>query len=146
MTFSKHLAPALTLLVLALPAIASSGEQRQQSFKNILRAFEPMGLVARDRAPYRKDEFIKQADALKQIAAIPFTQFTPNSIDAKSRAKPEIWSQPEKFKAEQQKFLTAVNELDTAAKSGDIANIKRSYGMVAQSCKSCHDSFRGPKK
>lgn len=146
MTLSKHLVPVLTLLALSLPVLASPGEERQQSFKKILRAFEPMGLVARDRAPYRKDEFIKQADALKQIAATPFTQFAPNSIDAKSRAKPEIWSQPDKFKAEQQKFLAAVNELDSAAKSGDIASIKRSYGVVAQSCKSCHDSFRGPEK
>ncbi|SMF45670.1 c-type cytochrome [Pseudogulbenkiania subflava] len=146
MTLPKNLAPALALLALSLPVLASSGEERQQSFKKILRTFEPMGLVARDRAPYRKDEFIKQADTLKQIAATPFTLFTPNSIDAKSRAKPEIWSQPEKFKAAQQKFLTAVNDLDAAAKTGDIANIKRSYGVVAQSCKSCHDSFRGPEK
>ncbi|GGY19341.1 c-type cytochrome [Paludibacterium paludis] len=131
----------------ALPALAApGGAERQQSFKKLLRSFEPMGLMVREREPYKKDEFIKHADALKKMAAEPFTLFAPNSIDAKSRSKPEIWTQPAKFAAEKDKFLKAVDELDATAKTGDLAQIKKSFGGVAQTCKSCHDAFRGPER
>jgi cytochrome c556 len=144
----KHTVTALLLAALAIPAaMADSPAQiRTQSFKKILRAFEPMGMVVRDRDPYNKAKFIAMADSLKQISAEPFNHFPANSIDDKSRAKPEIWSQPAKFQAARDTFLKAVNDLDSTAHNGDLASIKKSYGVVAQSCKACHDSFRGPEK
>ncbi|WP_277620463.1 cytochrome c [Chromobacterium sphagni] len=27
-----------------------------------------------------------------------------------------------------------------------MAAVKKGYGQVAQNCKTCHDSFRGPEK
>jgi cytochrome c556 len=133
-------------ILMALPAFAApGGQERQQAFKKILQQFEPMGIVVRGRDPYDKSGFIQRADALKLVAAQPFPLFTPNSIDAGSRAKPEIWSQPQKFATARDAFLKSVNELDAAAHSGDLNAIKRSYDIVAQSCKTCHDSFRGPK-
>jgi cytochrome c556 len=142
----KKLLLTLLLAAMAVPAAATpGGAERQQAFKKILLQFEPMGIVVRGRAPYQKADFIMHADALKQIAAQPFTLFVPNSIDAKSRAKPEIWSQPAKFQAAKDTFLKAVNDLDTAAHTADLATIRKQYDVVSQSCKSCHDSFRGPK-
>ena len=144
----KHTVTALLLAALAIPAAMadSPAEIRTQSFKKILRAFEPMGMVVRDRDPYNKAKFIAMADSLKQISAEPFNHFPANSIDGKSRAKPEIWSQPAKFQAARDTFLKSVNDLDSTAHNGDLASIKKSYGVVAQSCKACHDSFRGPEK
>lgn len=134
------------LAITALPAMAApGGAERQQAFKKILLSFEPMGMVVRGKAPYKKEIMIQQADALKLASTVPFTLFTPNSIDSKSRAKPEIWSQPAKFKTAQLNFEKSVNELDLATRSGDLASIKKHYDVVSQSCKTCHDSFRGPK-
>ena len=144
----KFTVTALILAVLAIPAAMadSPAEIRTQDFKKILRAFEPMGTVVRDRDPYNKAKFIVMADSLKQIAAEPFNHFPAGSIDEKSRAKPEIWSQPAKFAAARDTFLKSVNDLASTARSGDLASIKKSYGTVAQSCKACHDSYRGPEK
>ena len=144
----KHTVLSLLLLAVAIPAAYADtpAEIRTQSFKKILRSFEPMGQVVRDRDPYVKATFLKNADTLKAIANEPFAHFPANSITGKSRAKPNIWTQPAKFQAEKDKFLKAVNDLDTTARGGDLAAIKKSYGVVAQSCKSCHDSFRGPEK
>lgn len=143
----RNIMIAGTMAILALPCFANpAGEARQQAFKKILRSFEPMGLMVRGREPYNKDMFIQHADTLKQIANEPFSLFVPNSIDAKSRAKPEIWSEPTAFKNEQEKFLSAVNQLDTAAHTANWTTIKKSFGDVAQSCKSCHDKFRGPER
>ncbi len=141
----KKSTTALILALLCSSAIAGPGEDRQKSFKKVLLSFEPIGVMLRD-GPFRQDQFVKHADALKAAAAAPFALFKPNSIDDVSRAKPEIWSQPAKFKAEQDKFLVAVNALQAGARSDDLATVRIKYAAVAQSCKSCHDSFRGPKK
>lgn len=144
----KKLLTVLLLGAIAAPlALADTpAETRTKSFKKILLSFEPMGMVVRGRDPYQKDAFIRQADTLKQLAAEPFNHFPANSISGKSRAKPEIWSQPAKFQADKDAFLKAVSELNLAAHRGDLAVIKKNYGAVAQSCKSCHDAFRGPEK
>ncbi|AXT45663.1 MULTISPECIES: c-type cytochrome [Chromobacterium] len=144
----KKLLTVLLLGAIAAPlALADTpAETRTKSFKKVLLAFEPMGTVVRGRDPYQKDAFIRQADALSLIAAEPFNHFPANSISGKSRAKPEIWSQPAKFQADKDAFLKAVADLRQAARGGDLAAIKKNYGAVAQSCKSCHDAFRGPEK
>lgn len=141
----KKLVLLATLALIATASHAGPGEDRQASFKKILRSFEPMGVMLRGSG-YRKDTFIQHADALKAASAAPFTQFKPGTIDDVSRAKPAIWSEPVKWKAEQDKFLLAVGQLQTSARGSDLDAIRRSYDAVSQSCKSCHDSFRGPKK
>ncbi len=135
----------LAVLAASLPAIshAESGAERQKSFKTVLRNFEPMGVLLRSGG-FHKDVFAKHADAMKATAAAPFAQFKSNAIDDVSRAKPEIWTQPAKWKAEESKFLQAVDSLHKSAQTDDLAAIRRDYAAVSASCKSCHDSFRGP--
>ncbi|UTH72960.1 cytochrome c [Chromobacterium sp. IIBBL 290-4] len=145
----KTILTALLLAAIAIPAAQADtpAEIRSKAFKKmLLTSFEPMGMAVRERAPYNKTQFEQQAEALKTLAAEPFKHFPAGSISDKSRAKPEIWSQPAKFQADRDAFLKSVDELAATAKSGDLAAIKKSYGQVAQSCKTCHDAFRGPEK
>ncbi|MEN3032806.1 cytochrome c [Chromobacterium amazonense] len=141
---------ALLLAAIAIPAAHADdtpAEVRTKAFKKmLLQSFEPMGMAVRERAPYDQAKFAQQAEALKTLAAEPFKHFPAGSITGKSRAKPEIWSQPAKFQADKDAFLKSVDNLALVAKSGDLAAIKKSYGQVAQSCKTCHDAFRGPEK
>lgn len=126
-------------------AMAGVGEDRQRSFKKVLLSYEPMGVMLRD-GPFRKEQFVKHADALKLASREPFKLFAVNSVDDVSRAKPEIWSQPTKWKQEEVRFLQAVDALQAGARSDDLAAVKNKYNAISQSCKSCHDAFRGPKK
>jgi len=141
----KKLITAVLLSAVCLHAMAGAGEDRQKSFKKILLSYEPIGVMLRD-GPFRKDQFVKQADALKLAASTPFGLFAPGSVDGVSRAKPEIWSQPAKWKQEQDRFLLAVAALQDGARTDDLATVRNKYAAVTQSCKSCHDAFRGPKK
>ncbi|MDF0604880.1 cytochrome c [Neisseriaceae bacterium TC5R-5] len=137
---------AIVLLAASPLMAATPVESRQQAFKKILLSFEPMGVMLRGYQPYKKDSFIHYADTLQQIAAEPFIHFPANSISGNSRAKTEIWSQPTKFQQAKEHFLQSVTELSHTAHSADLAAVKQSYARVAQSCKACHDGFRGPKK
>lgn len=141
----KKLMTAVMLAAVAMHAVAGAGEDRQKSFKKMLLSYEPIGVMLRD-GPFRKDQFIKHAAALKLAAPVPFTQFAPGSIDDVSRAKPEIWQQPVRWKQEETRFLQAVSALQAGAATDDLATVRNKYNAISQSCKSCHDAFRGPKK
>ena len=57
-------------------------------------------------------------------------------------AKPEIWSQPDKFKNAALKMQDAVAKLNEAAKSGNQDAIKTAFGAAGETCKGCHDEFK----
>lgn len=136
----------LCTLLCAQSVLADTPAQtRVKEFKTLLRSFESMGTVVRGRDAYRPDVFARQAATLKADAGKPFANF-PAGSQANSRAKAEIWSQNARFKNEQATFLQRVDTLDAAARAKDMAAIRISYGAIAQSCKSCHDAFRGPAK
>jgi cytochrome c556 len=82
------------------------------------------------------------AALVETLGALPFEAFVPDSTLPNSKAKPEIWTEQEKFKAAAQKMQAAVAKLNTAAKGGDVAAIKAAFSDAGGTCKGCHDDFR----
>lgn len=62
----------------------------------------------------------------------------------RTRAKPEIWSDPQGFAAAVQRFQQAAAQFDAAARSGDLAAIRAAMPALGSSCSNCHDTYRGP--
>ena len=58
-------------------------------------------------------------------------------------AKPEIWSDPEGFKAAGEAFYGKYVAL---AQSKDEASFKAAFQEVGNGCKGCHEKFRRPKE
>lgn len=116
--------------------------KRVALFKKFTKTLEPMGLVARDRRDYVKAEFVEQAQALKELSPQPWVYFSPDGNYAPSRAKPEIWQQPDAFKASKDRYLAAVDKLAQVAGSADLPTISAAVDEVQKSCKNCHDQFR----
>ncbi len=73
---------------------------------------------------------------------LPFAGFVEGTDKGETKAKPEIWSEADKFRAAQTKMQDEMVKLNAAAKTGDLAQIKAAFGPVGQACKSCHDNFR----
>ena len=63
---------------------------------------------------------------------------------ANTKAKPEIWKEWAKFKAEQTKLQGEAPKLLAAAKANDVKALQAALGGVGGSCKSCHDAYRAP--
>lgn len=61
----------------------------------------------------------------------------------KTRLKSDFFQQPERVREVAIGFMTAANELQKVAETGDKDAIARQFGAVGQSCKACHDDFRG---
>ena len=144
--FVRLLGGALLLTLTAGAFAADPSQARQNAFKTMLRTFEPMGVVVRGRDPYVAKQFLQQSETLRTLARQPFAHFASPGNDPKNRAKPNIWSQPAQFQKERDQFYSRVGALESAAKTGQLPAIRTAYGNVAQSCKSCHDAFRGPMK
>ena len=120
--------------------------KRQAIFKKFTKTLEPLGLVARDRADYVKADVMASALALQELSQQPWVYFSAEGNYQPSRAKPEIWTQPEAFKKAQTGYLTAVDQLVAVSGSGDMSNIKGAVDEVQKSCKGCHDQFRLDRK
>jgi cytochrome c556 len=116
--------------------------KREAIFHNMLRAFEPMGLMVRGREPYESDKFLKNAVALETLGKQPWSYFTAGSYYSPTRAKPTVWQYPQEFKAKQKDFLDASVQLTHVSLSANLALIRPAYENVVHACNACHDQFR----
>ena len=92
--------------------------QRKKLFKQILNTLEPMGLMARERQPFKAEEFQRRARELKELSTQPWSHFGPGTDYAPSHAKPEVWLKPAEFEQARQKFVDATGRLAEAAAAG----------------------------
>jgi cytochrome c556 len=84
------------------------------------------------------------AEAIKAAAVRIPSLFPKGSVDAKSRAKPDIWSDWGDFKRLAADLEESAAALSIASRSGlDVAAASQS---MFQTCKSCHDRFRVPEE
>ncbi|MEY4592426.1 MAG: hypothetical protein RIR18_1321 [Pseudomonadota bacterium] len=114
---------------------------RQVAFKEIIKAFEPMGVMLRENR-YDAEEFESLADKLASKKDGPWTYFGADTHYPPTRATPEVWAQTEKFEQERQRFIRATQALQIAAKSKDINKISAAYKTLHETCQSCHKIFK----
>ena len=66
-------------------------------------------------------------------------------VPVKTRAKPEIWQQHDKFLAADKTVMAQIAALDAAVKSGDKPKIEAVFKEVGF-CSACHDTFRAKEQ
>ena len=113
---------------------------RQSVFTVMANSFGKIGAVVKGEAPYNKDEVAKNAAVVATLSTLPWQAFGPGTEGGKAQS--DIWSDNAKFKAASEKMQLAVANLNTAAQSGDLENIKKAFGAAGASCKNCHDDFK----
>lgn len=142
--------PLILAGAIALGATASvSADQfedavnyRKAAFSLMKANFGPMGAMVEGKMPFDKDVFARRAANLSALADMPWEHFIEGSDMGETKAKPEVWSKAADYKAEVDKFESAVAELAVVAKSDDQKAIKAAFGATAKTCKSCHDDFK----
>lgn len=113
---------------------------RQSVYTVMGNSFGKIAAVVKGEVPYNKDEVAKNAAIVATLSSLPWQAFGPGTEGGK--AQPEIWSDSAKFKAAADKMQVAVANLNTAAQSGDLENIKKTFAAAGQTCKTCHDDFK----
>ena len=141
---------AATLIgaVVALPAAAQfqkpedAIKYRKAAFNVMATHFGRLGAMANGRIPFDAKVAAENADLALTMSKLPYTAFTEGSDKGDTKAKAEIWTEGDKFRAAAAKMQDEMVKLNAAAKSGSVDTLKAAYGPTGAACKACHDAYR----
>ena len=138
----------LTMMATALPAAAQfqkpedAVKYRKGAFTVMANHFSRIGAMANGKAPFDAKIAQSNAELVATLSALPWAGFIEGTSSGDTRAKPEIWTEADKFKAGAMKMQEEVAKLNAAAKTGNLDQIKAAFGEAGKSCKACHDNYR----
>ncbi len=98
--------------------------------------------MANGRVPFDAKVAAENIEIVAMLNRLQFKAFVEGSDKGDTKAKPEIWTQKDKWAANIAKSEADVAKLAVAGKSGNLDQIKAAVGSAGQSCKACHDEFR----
>jgi cytochrome c556 len=118
---------------------------RQANFKVMGKSFK--AIMDEMKKPTPDMALIKTSAGALQKASTHVADFFPKGTGpetgVKTHALPVIWERGADFRAAAGKLTAATAAMNSAAKSGDIAQVKAAFPGVGGSCKGCHDTFKG---
>lgn len=149
MRFFAPLVLAAAAAAFAAPASAQFAKPedavkyRQNSLFVLAQHFGRIGAMVNGKAPYDAKAAVENAELVNVMARLPWAGFVAGTEKVgNTKAKPEIWTEPAKFKEHGDKLVAESAKLLAAAKTNNLDNLKAAFGATAGSCKACHDDFR----
>ena len=135
-------------LITAIPFSASAQfakkedaiKYRQSAFFLMSQHMGRIGAVNKGEVPFNAADVQKSAAVIAGLADLPWQAFGAGTEGGKAKA--EIWKETAKFKEGSENFMKAAADLNVAAKSGNLDQVKKAFGATGQTCKACHDSYR----
>jgi cytochrome c556 len=149
-TCAACLAPYAQAQQAPAPATAtapSAAEQaiayRKAVFTVLAGNFAPVSAVLQGRAAL-SPEVLKRAERTAFLATLVPDAFPAISASGNTRAKAEVWSQPDAFDKASRDLIDASASLLTVLRkdNADTAAFRDAVTRIGQTCKSCHNDFR----
>ncbi|PTX57817.1 cytochrome c556 [Litoreibacter ponti] len=131
-------------LVLASAAFAHQGVKdsqvlaRMELMKEVAADMKVLGQMAKGQTAFDASKARTSAANLSAHATETIRLFEANATDPKSEALPAIWENFPEFTAQAQDMGAAADAL----KLGSDAEFRESFTALAQTCGSCHKTFR----
>ncbi|WP_019519492.1 c-type cytochrome [Faucicola boevrei] len=117
---------------------AQHQDAREDIMKQYSRASKALRGMTEDPSKFNADELKQHAQTLSQD---PWVHFPATAKGGE--AKDDVWTNPEEFQAQIDKYKSAVTVLNTAVVSAtSIDAVKTQIADVGASCKSCHTQFK----
>jgi cytochrome c556 len=141
-------AAAFLAVTVAVPAAAQfqkpedAIKYRKAAFTVMATHFGRMGAMANGRIPFDAKVAAENADLALAMSKLPYVAFTEGSDKGDTKAKAEIWTEGDKFRAAATKMQEEMVKLNAAAKTGSADNLKAAFGPTGAACKACHDAYR----
>lgn len=134
-------------LVWSASTLAATAEEAIKFRQGIFTAqqwnMQIMNRMVKGDMPYDKAEFSKRAQNLAELSNMFYEGFLIKDSDiGDTKAKSEIWTSMEKFKAGSDKLVSEAAKLVLVAQGSDIKAIKTQFGDTQKVCGACHDNFR----
>ena len=148
MKFAISFVLAAVTAATALPASAQFAKPedavkyRQSALFVMGQHFGRIGAMANGKVPYDAKAAVENAEIVAEMSKLPWAGFGPGTDKISQHTKPEIWSEPVKFKENQEKLVVEAGKLLVAARSNNPETLKTAFTSTAATCKSCHDGYR----
>ena len=104
--------------------------------------FARVGAMAAGKAPFNAKVAADSAAVAEFMSKLPWPAFVEGTDKGDTRAKPEIWKEPAKFKEHADNMQAEMSKLAAAAKTGNLDSIKTAVNATGGTCKTCHDAYR----
>ena len=131
---------------LALEAWAQTPEQyirfRKANQQVVNWHMRSLAAMAKGQQPMDVAEATRLANVVATLAPVFATAFPAGTDQGDTRARPEIWQQPDKFKQLMDRYAAEANKTLDAAKGGNTDNFRTQVGSLVKACDACHDDFR----
>jgi cytochrome c556 len=144
---------ALALGVAGTTALAQSNVSSQLKARQGLMRVNVinlgiLGAMAKGEVDYNAEAAQAAADSLVGVSMIDQAVLWPEGsgemdIDG-TRAKMEIWDDPDGFMAAWEKYNTAVQAMQAAAGEGQAA-LGPALGQIGGTCQACHEAYQVPR-
>ncbi|MBZ4193043.1 MAG: cytochrome c [Candidatus Contendobacter sp.] len=138
-------ASLLTAVHAADPKPQDVAEYRKAVYTVVGWNFKPIGAMIKGEIPFDAAAVARHAqyvDLMSKAAPEGFAKGSGPDAVKDTEAKPEIWTNPDKFKTAMTNFQQEAAKLTEVAKAGQEADIKAQFGKTAETCKACHKEFR----
>lgn len=115
-------------------------KDRQELMKSQGAAMKAINGILEANGPLA--DIAPHAAKLEETSAKIADLFPAGSDQGDTKAKPEIWTEMDKFRGAASKMQDEMVKLNTAAKAGNLDAMKAAVGEVGKACKGCHDTYR----
>ncbi len=143
---------ALPLLLIAAAALAHGGatgivKERMDQMDAVSKSMKAIGAMLKGAEPYDAERVRALANEIGEMGGERLVALFPdNSLDPPTEARPEIWSNWERFARQANEMQDAARALADGADRprGDTspASPDQMFHKLGETCKACHESFR----
>jgi len=128
----------------ATPAPAHVAKYRQKVMEAVGEHFGALMMIVKGESDRRQDA-VGHAKAIADLADMARELFPPGTgpgPDVETHAKPEIWTEQDRFAEAMKRFETEADKLVTVAAKNDAAAFNEQVKALGQACGDCHEHFR----
>jgi cytochrome c556 len=115
---------------------------RQATWFVLNQHFTRIGAMTRGRVPFDGRLALRDAEVVAALARLPSAAFGPGTDLPNNHARPEIWTETQRFRELGDRLVVDTTRLLAVARTQDLDQIKAAYGAAANTCKECHDAYR----
>jgi cytochrome c556 len=135
----------MTLGVVVAASSTDVIKDRQQAMENTGGAIQKLADIAKGDAPFDVAVVKENAATIKDEMQRAKTMFPEGSDsgDVETWAKAEIWSDHAAFVKE---FEAAEAAAEAMMSVTEVSAFRPALGAIGNSCKSCHQTYRRPKR
>ncbi|RLV61447.1 cytochrome c [Parashewanella curva] len=148
--FKKLIVASALATTMMTPALANNFkkpekaiEYRQSSFSMIAYNFGDMSKMLRKKKPMDAAVFKQRAENVAALAKLPLEAFIPGTYKGNTEALAKIDTKMADFEGKMKTFIKNSELLAQAANNNaSHGQLKKAFGAVAKTCKSCHDAYK----